>query len=137
MREIRFRIWDMDRKVMLDSQGVIFYYGDFYENYRDFEDGIVLDNIEVMQSTGLVDKHGVEIFEGDWVRVETQEEDNGEFPIGYVVRANDEPKMFIALPEQLKETGERQYHLESLYEHYSGEFEVIGNTYQNSGLLEG
>ena len=137
MREIRFRIWDMDRKVMLDSQGVIFYYGDFYENYRDFEDGIVLDNIEVMQSTGLVDKHGVEIFEGDWVRVETQEEDNGEFPIGYVVRANDEPKMFIALPEQLKETSERQYHLESLYEHYSGEFEVIGNIYQNSGLLEG
>ena len=128
MKETRFRAWDKENNTMLTWEQL--------KSEADFS-WFADENSVFMQYTGLVDKHGVEIYEGDWIRVETQEEDNGEFPIGYVVRANDEPNMFIALPEQLKETGERQYHLESLYEHYSGEFEVIGNIYQNKDIVGG
>lgn len=150
----KFRAWQKYHKKMVEvtsisfgNDGEINGVSTFVENqapqrvtYKDGlgdffltdERGMVL---ELMQSTGLVDKNGVEIFEGDWIRVETQAKDNGEFPIGYVVTANDKPEMFIALPEQLKETGKRQYHLENLYKHYSDEFEVIGNIYENSDLI--
>ena len=153
----KFRAWQKYHKRMVevinisfDDNGEINGVATFVENqapqhinYRDDllggfflkdERGMVL---ELMQYTGLKDKNGVEIFEGDLVRVGTQAKVNGEFPIGYVVRANDKPEMFIALPEQLKETGERQYYLENLYRHYLDEFEVIGNIHENPELLEG
>ena len=53
---------------MLGSQYVIFYNGDFYENYRDLEDGIAINNIAVMQYPGPKDKNCVYIYEGDIVR---------------------------------------------------------------------
>ena len=129
----KFRAWDKKENKWVDYPIYIDANGDIY--WEHYERGLQeADDLIVMQYTGLKDKNGVEIFEGDWIRVETQEKDNGEFPIGYVVRANDEPEMFIALPEQLKETGERQYHLENLYKHYSDEFEVIGNIYDRNHL---
>lgn len=131
----KFRAWDKKENNWVDYPIYIDANGDVY--WEHYERGLQeADDLIVMQSTGLVDKNGVEIFEGDWIRVETQAKDNGEFPIGYVARANDKPEMFIALPEQHKETGERQYHLENLYKHYSDEFEVIGNIYENSDLME-
>ena len=129
----KFRAWDKRENKWVDYPIYIDANGDIY--WEHYERGLQeADDLIVMQYTGLKDKNGVEIFEGDWIRVETQEKDNGEFPIGYVVRANDEPGMFIALPEQLKETGKRQYHLENLYRHYSDEFEVIGNIYDRNHL---
>ena len=126
MREIRFRIWDMDRKVMLGSQYVIFYDGDFYENYRDLEDGIVLDNIEVMQYTGLEDRNGVKIFEGDIVK-------NVRNGISRKVYWDTYCASFHLSKQGKKESNVDYWSLSNPQWNY----EVIGNIYQNKDLLEG
>ena len=117
MREFKFRIWDIDRKVMLGSQYVIFYDGDFYENYRDLEDGILIENIAVMQSTGLKDKNGVEIFEGDIVRY-----------------FRDELAVIVYRGGGVDIRSLSWRDCEPLQRRL-GEIEVIGNIYQNKDLI--
>lgn len=65
MREIKFRAWDRERNTML------------YEPNGDIEPTWILHNnlynpfcpdYELMQYTGLKDKNGIEIYEGDIVK---------------------------------------------------------------------
>ena len=125
MSEIKIRIWDMDRKVMLGIQYVIFYNGDFYENYRDLEDGIPIENIVVMQYTGLDDKNGLGIYEGDIIsELSEQVEDWEKHILAEVV--------WHKAGFYGKEKGhEPEY---PITEFTQGE--VIGNIYENPELLE-
>ncbi len=70
MREIKFRVWDKFLKVM--EQVLVFYHNNhsiyFIHKGTSLERGI--SNLEVMQFTGLCDKHGKEIYEGDIIRDE-------------------------------------------------------------------
>ena len=118
MREIKFRVWYIKRKRMLDRECIVLNDGDYYEDYRDFEDGTALNNIVVMQYTGLEDKNDVEIYEGDIVRYFRNE-------LAVIVYRNGGVDIRSLSWRDCEPLQRRM-----------GEIEVIGNVYENPELLE-
>ena len=123
MREIKFKAWDktngewfMDGDTFdLNYSGG---YGDFYfdndhpKHMRDVK-------LEWLQYTGLHDKNGKEIWDGDIVKVD-----------------NVEPLLYIVFAEGafVYEGGSAYYHHEMIEVDYT---EVIGNIKENPELLNG
>lgn len=116
MRDFKFRAWDKRECKMYDvakinfEHEVIMYYGKPI--------GTFTNNVELMQYTGLKDKNGIEIYEGDiWKpsllskRLQVVKFENGMFNIS-------------------------DFLMNGLWE-YSDKGEVIGNIYENGDLLNG
>ena len=86
-----------------------------------------IDEIELMQSTGLKDKNGKEIFEGDILAVKT---DDG--TLNVYVFWDEEHALFMFESKQYNE----KEALAELLEDNSYPFEILGNIYENPELLE-
>lgn len=161
MREIKFRAWQKYHKKMVevtnisfDDNGEINGVATFVENqapqhisYRDDllgrfflkdERGMVL---ELMQFTGLKDKKGVEIYEGDIIRF-TNSIDEIDNEVGTVTWEQGECNFVAQYKTSNCVTQEGNGTTITIYlisnETYQEcvEYEVIGNVYQNPELLE-
>ena len=89
----------------------------------DFED------IILMQSTGLFDKNGKELFEGDVIAIEV---DDTETPIN--ARVFQDSKIGVLMFNVFEDN--EDVPMVELLEDNSVAFEIIGNIYENPGLLE-
>ncbi|EGP4965157.1 hypothetical protein EAC26_04390 [Enterococcus faecium] len=112
-----------EKKLVIAQQSVAWFNADYIRNF---------DDIELMQSTGLKDKNGVEIFEGDLVSISVQ---NGfdclDNKVCIVKNSIGHSGLVCATVDEDLEY--RIFNTE-LFEEYT--YEVIGNIYENSELLE-
>ena len=122
-REIKFRAWDNVNNQMLDVQELNFedcFYGGYttvrttmYSDYFDIRE------MPIMQYTGLHDKNGKEIYEGDILKGTFYGFPIPEYDYVFQIYWDEKEKGFMA----------------SYFE--PSECEVIGNIYNNPELLGG
>lgn len=124
----KFRVFNKSFGEWLDAQEIVFCGGELFHDWITFEDGIPLNmrDCAVMQSTGLKDKNGVEIFEGDVVK-------NSNDEVGYIAFLQQEAGFVVVLKKSDYRLGHRN--TGESYLHAMGH-EVIGNIYENPKLLE-
>jgi uncharacterized phage protein (TIGR01671 family) len=133
MRKIKFRQWTTG---WMSGKNRMIDLGDIKD-----EDFHLLQQGEVMQYTGLKDKNGTEIYEGDiveeWVYPETvrYDDDGAEIYTAHVHKGKVSNRSKVIFDEKRgvfdapKIKGFWYYDLDKI--------EVIGNIYENSELLEG
>ena len=127
----KFRAWDKHRQQMFANDELIIWNGNVYANDSkkltcNNLKGWSIDDEYLMQSTGLFDRNGKEIFEGDVVRqVRTQPTTENETITGIVT--------MLEGAWLIMNDGEQ---LASYLWSETDENEVIGNIYENPELLE-
>ena len=133
MREIKFRAWLKEDKKMVNVETMDF--ADKSMQYLEKSEivnayllrRVIFDDIELMQYTGLKDKNGKEIYEGDIIKYK--------FPYDRRIK-HISPVFYME--------SQASYGVLDIYKNEiplytistNNYFEVIGNIYENKNLLE-
>jgi uncharacterized phage protein (TIGR01671 family) len=118
MREIKFRAWDRKNKKFIKNNidyDKCEYYGNIFVCFKCALSDCLEDYI-LMQYTGLKDKNGKEIYEGDILELKNAK-------ISFI------PRVIFVMAWDDTRTGWTLYSPKD-------EFEVIGNIYENPELLK-
>jgi len=136
-REIKFRAWDKKENKM--QQVVQILYGHEASNYPlsvDFFRSVksrLIKDIELMQYTGLKDKNGVEIYEGDIIdylgTFESGDGYRGE------IKFDEGVYYFMGKSKIGRKAGVISSYVGLAHEKAYQHCEVIGNIYENPELL--
>ena len=121
----KFRAWDTIKKEMFKDTFAITESGQIVvveqEDVMSPPDYVFVDHLVIMQSTGLKDKNGKEIFEGDIVLV---------LDSPYTVFYDNERGSYRLKPHDDRWNVDYM----SNFSH-GGNFEVVGNIYENKEYL--
>lgn len=128
----KFRAWDSVKKEMFKDTFAITESGQVVVVEQEFvtstPDYVFVDRLIVMQSTGLLDKNGTEIFEGDVLSTYTDnlviKRDN---LLGFYVEVDEKREYF-------SEIVDIEY-LDLFAKDFGVAVEVLGNIYENPELL--
>ena len=113
MRQIKFRAWDKLEKRMRHNI-------ELFMIPSWTKPMLSMGDMDVMQFTGLFDKHGKEIYEGDIVKWEPE-----------YINIREAPKAV-----EYEWSGYRPFQYDGGGEYHPSECIVIGNIYENPELLE-
>lgn len=129
MREIKFRVWCKENEQFIQfnkmgflEDGSLWYVQEVDENEPPYFEN--QNNWELMQYTGLKDKNGIEIYEGDIVKTIKGNVQVVEFLTAYNSKDNK------TMVSQFGLKGDKGYYFFDVTD------EVIGNICENPELLE-
>ena len=128
---LKFRAYDKDGQKMFSEDELIIWNNNVYANdseklSRDYLKGWSIDGQYLMQSTGLTDKNGKEIFEGDIVRVDGFK--NIVVKFGKIEHQENDGGVAIYQGFNLLIRG-------GYPEAVMSDFEIVGNVFENIHLL--
>ncbi|MEN4439032.1 YopX family protein [Staphylococcus hominis] len=129
MKNFKFRAWDKDHKYMeYTDKNLVVCFSDEGSDAVDHTTFSLsctsMKNFELMQSTGLKDKNGAEIYEGD------------------IVQHSEKPNPCFSYPFEVIQARTGEWRLDNfrcgtvLAFSNQDELEVLGNIYENPELLE-
>ena len=119
----KFRVWDKEKQAMSTVEAIDYVNDKIYPFYRKYvRRYIPFEEAVLMQSTGLFDKNGVKIFEGDVVKLQ------------YTITSDFELFEVRQFRGGMWRIDNRRRGSDLWLR--NEDCEVIGNIYQNSDLLE-
>ena len=119
MRKIKFRAWDENEKIMRNISCIFWNTLEWYISRFELDGKDMKEGMPIMQYTGLKDKDGKEVYEGDVI--------NGDFP-DVVFWDDDRGQWMLRNSENPDDT---------LWEIMrDNNPEIIGNVHENPELIE-
>ncbi|WP_338217109.1 YopX family protein [Lacticaseibacillus salsurivasis] len=149
MRQIKFRAWDKQRRHMFDVEQLAYnlrgelvsIYG-FGRDFSNDQEALMgeepdLDKAVLMQFTGLHDKNGRDIYEGDLLRVELDDDPDSYYIAPVTWCGADYPAFDIMSKYWPKNVSYDTNVLSAIVAGWSEEvMSVVGNIYENPELME-
>lgn len=141
VRKVKVKVWHKEEAQWLNPSELIYCNGKWFETVQALQEGVALaeEAIEVVQSIGIKDRHGVEMYEGDIVTSEEYPfQSEGVYNYHGLVEWADELATYYVTKYLVNKKKRGISHLlsESLESYDVELFEVIGNQLEHPELLD-